>query len=168
LKTNLKPHHMNETLIATLVFISMMMTPIRNLRGQETTTPVKLKIEKQVDSAFHDMIKAAESFDFDKLSKGVDDTYHAGFIVNGGYFVSFDSLLNNLKERAQGARQMIVVQKQKITVLSESIALLTAYGDAQINIDNGNSFTAKFYWSFVYQFTGNKWKVIQSHQSGAR
>jgi hypothetical protein len=159
---------MNETMITMLVFITMMMAPTRNLRGQDVTSPIKLKIEKQIDSAFHDMIKAAENVDYEKLSKGVDDNNHAGFIINDVYFATFDSLLNKLEERSQGVRQSITIQKQKITVLSEKIALLTAYGTAKIDINNGNTFTVKFYWSFVYQEIGNKWKVVQSHQSGSR
>lgn len=159
---------MNKTMIAMLVFITMLMTPISPLRGQEIKNPQELRIEKQIDSSFHVMIKAAESFDFDKLSKGVNDTNHAGFIINGVYYVCFDSLLNQLKERAQNARQTITVRKQKITVLSEKIALLTACGDAEVDVNNGNTFHVSFFWSFVYQLTDNRWKVIQSHQSGSR
>lgn len=31
-----------------------------------------------------------------------------------------------------------------------------------------DTFTAKFFWSFVYEKMDNEWKVIQSHQSNLR
>lgn len=62
-------------------------------------------------------------------------------------------------------KQSIAIQKEKVTVLSDTIVLLTAYGEAKIDVSNGSSFSANFYWSFVYEKTDNNWKVIQSHQS---
>ena len=65
-------------------------------------------------------------------------------------------------------KQSITVQKEKITVLSDNIVLLTTCGETKIDVNNGNSFFVKFYWSFVYQKFDNNWKVIQSHQSSVR
>jgi hypothetical protein len=71
-----------------------------------------------------------------------------------------------MKERSQRVNnQLITIRKQKITVLSDRIALLTAYGDSKAEVNDGNTFTVKFFWSFVYEKTINDWKVIQSHQS---
>ena len=156
-----------------LFFISLMSFLIAGFiepsNGQDLTSQQKSTIEKQVGTIFHEMVKAAENLDYDQLSKGVDDRYHAGFIVNGSYFTQYDSLISSLKARSQGAtRQSIVITKEKITVLSDSIVLLTAYGDSKIDLSSGSSFTVKFYWSFVYKKTGDNWKVIQSHQSTVR
>jgi len=156
------------------LFIISLMTflitvSIDHVNGQELTSQQRSIIEKQVDVVFHDMVKIAENLDYDKLSKGVDDTYHAGFIINGSYFATYDSLITVIKAKSQGAtRQSITIQKEKISVLSESIVLVTALGDSKVEVSSGNSFTTKFYWSFVYKKMGNNWKVIQSHQSVAR
>ena len=157
----------------TIVIISLIgilsMGFINQSTGQNISTQQKSRIEKQVDSIFHCMLKAAENLDYDILNQGVDDKYSAGFITNGAYFMRFDSLLNILKTRSQGiTKQSITIQKEKITVLSENIVLLTAYGDTKVDVNFGNSFTAKFYWSFVYEKIVGNWKVIQSHQSSIR
>jgi len=137
--------------------------------GQNISNQQKAKIGEQVDSLFHDNIIAAERLEYDRLSRGVDDTHKAGFIVNGSYFAQYDSLMNSLMARSQRiVKQHITIQKEKITVLSDRIVLLTAYGDTKVEINDGNTFTAKFFWSFVYEKIGKDWKVIQSHQSSIR
>jgi hypothetical protein len=136
--------------------------------GQNLTNQQKSKIEKQVDSIFQTMVKAAENPDYDKISKGVDDRYNAGFIVNGSYYAKYDSMINILKASLRsGTKQSITIQNKKITVLSDSIVLLTASGDTDVELNTGQSFHAKFLWSFVYEKVNNDWKVIQSHQSRA-
>ena len=156
---------MKKIFISSLICF-FLLGFINNATGQNQQ---KLKIEKQIDSSFHVMIKFAESLDYDKLTKGVDDRYNAGFIANGSYFSQYDSLINSIKIKSLGVtKQSITIQKEKITVLSDNIVLLTAYGDTKIDINNGNSFFVKFYWSFVYQKIDNNWKVIQSHQSSVR
>ena len=154
---------------AFVLICSLIFGCIRPSVGQNISNQQKSRIEEQVDSVFHRMIKAAESLEFDLLSQGVDDKYHAGFIVNGSYFAQYDSLISSMKARSQRIiRQSITLQKEKITVLSQNIVLLTAFGDAKVDVSDGNTFTVKFYWSFVYEKTGKDWKVIQSHQSGTR
>lgn len=137
-----------------------------NVSGQK---PSSKAIETRVDSVFHEMIKAGENLDYDKLTTGVDDKHRAGFIVGGTYYEKYDELIDLLKSRSSGvAGQHITVQKEKITVLSESIALLTASGESQIELKNGTVVATKFDWSFVYEKIDNQWKVIQSHQSVSR
>ncbi|HEY3388459.1 MAG TPA: nuclear transport factor 2 family protein, partial [Prolixibacteraceae bacterium] len=137
--------------------------------GQNLSAHQKTVIGEQVDSVFHENIKAAEHLDFDKLSQSVDDQYMAGFISNRTYYSRYDSLVNIVKASAQGiAKQTITVRKEKITVLSDRIVLLTAYGNTNVEIKDGNTFTAKFFWSFIYEKEGNDWKVIHSHQSSLR
>jgi len=137
--------------------------------GQNITNRQKLKIENEVGTHFHTMVKAAEALDYDRISKGVDDRYHAGFITNDSYYMRYDSLINIFKDRSQGvARQTMTIQKEKITVLSDNIVLLTAYGNSNIDLSSGKSFSVKFFWSFVYKKIDGNWSVIQSHQSNVR
>ena len=137
--------------------------------GQNISNQQKIKIEEQVDSLFHDNIIAADRLEYDRLSRSVDDMHQAGFIVNGSYFAQYDSLISSLKLRSQRVvKQHITIQKEKITALSDRIVLLAAYGDTKVDVNDGNTFTAKFFWSFVYERIGKDWKVIQSHQSSVR
>jgi hypothetical protein len=152
-------------LAVTLFFFGLIETTC----GQTLSNNQKLTIEKQVDSIFHVMVKAAESLDFNKLNSGVDDRFHAGFIANGVYYSEYDSLINYVKTRSAGIlNQQLTLQKEKVTLLSENIVLLMACGDAKVETNSGNFFTSKFYWSFVYEKINNIWKVVQSHQSNVR
>lgn len=137
--------------------------------GQDLSPQQKSHIEKEVDSVFHTMIRAAERLDYDFLNLGVNDSQKAGFILNGTCFLRFDSLMNSVRIMSQGiSGQTISVLGQKITAISGTIVLLVAWGNAQVAVSSGNSFGTSFYWSFVYEKIGVEWKVIQSHQSGYR
>jgi hypothetical protein len=112
------------------------------------------------------MVKAAENVDYNTISTGVDDKYNAGFIVNNSYYSSYNSMISILNANLQnGTKQSITFQNKKITVLSDSIVLLTASGTANVELGTGQSFVTNFFWSFVYEKINNNWKVIQSHQS---
>ena len=154
-----------------VAFLICVICPgvITYCNGQNVSREQEVKIEKQVDSLFNAMIKAAEDIDYYKLNKGVDDRYKAGFIANNTYFEQFDSLINKTIRNSQGiVKQNITIKKQKITVLTENIVLLTAFGDLRAEVSGGNEFDLKFYWSFVYEKINTGWKVIQSHQSTLR
>jgi hypothetical protein len=158
---------MKKTVTISLIYF-LILGFNGQLKGQSLSNMQKSKIEKQVDTIFLTMIKAAENVDYNKISMGVDDRYNAGFIVNGLYYTKYDSLINILKANLQnGTKQSIVIQNKKITVLSENIVLLTASGDSNIDLANGQNLNVKFLWSFVYEKINNDWKVIQSHQSQA-
>ena len=159
---------MTKTLTVLCMFI-LLSGFTGSSYGQKVSDKEKRIIEKQVKQNFHEMIKAAEDLDYDKLNQGVDDRYNAGFIVNDTYFTRYDSLHTLMKSRAQGITgQSITVQKEKITVLSDHTVLLTAAGDAVIDIRSGQALNVKFFWSFVYEKMNDTWKVIYSHQSNSR
>ena len=145
-------------MICFLIFVSNNKAVCQNL-----------KIEKQIDSIFQATIKSAENLEYDKLSETVDDSHYAGFIVGNVYYSRYDSLINDLKAKSSGIiSQHIAIEKEKITVLSDNIVLLTACGTSTADVNNGNSFSLRFNWSFVYERFDGKWKVVQSHQSSSR
>lgn len=159
---------MKKTLTISLICF-LLSGFIVKLNGQITVTKQNLQIEKQVDSVFHAMIKDAENLKYDKLALGVDDSYHSGFISNESYYMRFDSLITIAQSKSRGVtKQNITVEKEKITVLSDNIVLLTATGISKVDLNSGNSFSVKFFWSFVYERMNMNWRVIQSHQSNYR
>jgi len=148
---------------------SLLLGFISSSKGQPISNLQRTRIEQQVDSVFHNNLKAAEHFDYDQLSQSVDDKYKAGFIWNNIFYARYDSLINIVKTRSQGvSKQTMTIQKEKITVISEQIVLLTAIGVTNVELNNGTTISANFFWSFVYEKTGKNWKVIQSHQSSVR
>jgi hypothetical protein len=68
---------MNKTLgISLICFLEFGFT--KRSDGQNIISLEISKIEKQIDSSFHSIIKAAKNLDYDTLSKGVDDRYNSG------------------------------------------------------------------------------------------
>jgi hypothetical protein len=153
----------------TIFFICILIFGfIGESKGQELMSIQKSKIERQVDSFFLSMVKAAENLDYNTISTGVDDRHNAGFILNSSYYSKYDSMIDILKANLRsGTKQSITFQNKKITVLSESIVLLTASGNAIVELNTGQSFAVNFFWTFVFEKFNNNWKVIQSHQSQA-
>lgn len=155
-------------LIAAGIFF-MVMGECGQSLGQTLKSSQISMAERQVDSVFHASVKAAESLDYNKISKDVEDKYHAGFITNGTYYAKYDSLIGVLNGRPLTAsRQTIQIQREKITVLSDRIALLTASGESKVDLNSGNTISVKFFWSFVYEKISGNWKVIHSHQSAGK
>jgi hypothetical protein len=154
--------------LTTMILCILFSGTIASLKGQSLTDAQKVHIEKEIDSVFTISVKAAESVNYDKISGGVDDRHQAGFITNGRYYADFNSLLQTAKDNAApGLKQQISFQHKKITVLSNSIALLTATGESKLNTSGGDVYIT-FFWTFVYERINGDWKVIQSHQSGNR
>jgi hypothetical protein len=151
----------------TILFLCILTFGSNGLsEGQGLTALEKSKIERQVDSVFLSMVKAAENVNYDIISLGVDDRYKAGFIINNSYYSEYDSMIDILKSNSlNGTKQTITFHNKKITILSEDIVLLTASGKADVDLGTGQSFNANFFWSLVYMKINNVWKVIQSHQS---
>ena len=138
------------------------------VKGQDLSGQQIAAIENHVDSVFQKMLILAEKLDYDGLSTGVDDKYHAGFITNGKYYSDYSSLIDNIKSRAGGViEQDITINNKKISVLTDKLALLTASGISQVTLTNGNVFDANFQWSFLYEKINGTWKVVYSHQSQA-
>lgn len=158
-----------KNIVLLLLCGSLLLATAATAQGQAPTAPSNPTVEKQIDSIFHVMVKAGENLDYAMLTSAVDDKHRAGFISNGTYYARYDSLVDVMKSRTQGiAKQTITIQKQKISVLADNIALLSATGEAKVDTNSGNSFVVKFFWSFVYEKTDGKWQVVQSHQSNAR
>ncbi len=153
--------------ISLIIFVITCFSA--DVYSQNLSARQKSVIEDQITTEFQNMLKAATTLDLKTLATGVDDRYHAGFISNGTYYSTFDSLMSVL-EKVSGSviRQDFSVEMMKISVLSENFALLTALGTAEVSRTSGNMVKTKFYWTFVYQKIDGAWKVIRSHQSGNR
>jgi hypothetical protein len=157
-----------KNFFTTILLCILFSGTITTIQGQALTDAQKVRIEKEIDSVFTLSVKAAETLNYDKIAAGVDDHHRAGFVTNGRYYADFSSLLQVAKDNAApGLRQEISFQHKKITVLSNSIALLTATGESKLNTSTGTVYIT-FFWTFVYERINGEWKVIQSHQSGNR
>lgn len=152
----------------TVISIPFLLSSVFLLHLEAQNLPIyhTESIKNEVVAVFQDMLVFAENLEFDKLSSGVDDTHKAGFITNGTYYAQYSTLINDVKLSAQGVnKQSISIKDQKVTVLSDKIALLTVSGASKANLTDGRAFSSNFHWSFIYEKIENNWKVIHSHQS---
>jgi len=152
----------------TLFYLfSFMITSLcfsSNAYSQELTAKQKEKITSEISTAFEKSVKAAENLDGKLLADCVDDSFQAGFIVNGHYFQSFNQVMEDFEKNAKGCiSQKLNVINKKITVLGENTALLTASGDYSLYLEDGRTLTGKFAWSIAYSKVKGEWKIIHSH-----
>ena len=127
------------------------------------------KILDEVEAAFQDNLRTGESLNAEKLSESVDDGLHAGHIVNGIFFDSFDPILQRVSSGMQGLKSLKYnISDKRITVLSKDAAIVAVSGHSNTESISGEKFKTAFAWTFVYRKTGDQWKVIHSHQSTQR
>lgn len=159
---------MKKLIIISISFL-LIVGIFSKTEAQTLSESQTKQIKNQVDSIFQKMVGYAEKLDFKQLSSGVDDAREAGFITNGKYYDRYSSLIEEVKLNANGVRkQDISIKNKKITVLSETVVLMTVSGVSNAFLDDGRELTANFHWSFIYEKTDNLWKVIYSHQSTTR
>ncbi len=153
--------------ICTLLFMIIFAFAFTNARSSQKISPKKInKIKPEIDSIFQVMVSYAEKLYYDSLQFGVDDTRHAGFIIDNTYYSTYDSMISSITSNIGSAKsQQITIEKKIITVLSNRLALLTTTGQSTLTLYSDTSFTYNFYWSFVYEKINGNWKVIHSHQS---
>ena len=154
-----------KTLILFLLLISYSFI----IRAQKITEKQKKEITIELQSTFQKNISAAENLDIQELNQAVDDRYKAGFITNGNYFPTFDSLMMGFRQNIRGINgQKINLHKKNITVLAADMALISAVGKSDIYLNSGEMFSVAIAWTFIYKKINNNWKVIYSHQSGRK
>lgn len=154
-----------KRLIIVLISFLLSYGLTFHIAAQSLTEQQAGLIKNEVDAIFDEMLISAEKLDYDELSSGVDDTYRAGFIINGKYYSQYSLLIDDLKLSAQGVGQQdISIKEKKITVLSDKIVLITVSGVSKATLPDSREITANFNWSFVFE-KNNRWKVIHSHQS---
>ena len=156
--------------LTAISFLCILMFLVLNtVHAQKLSDKQRIKIENELETVFEEALKTGENLDADKLIISVDDKYKAGHLVNGVYYSSFDSLMIVFKTGTKNLeRQEYDIHKKKITVLAKNLAIISASGNSTIYFYSGGSFNAAFVWTFVYEKTGDEWKVIHSHRSNPR
>ncbi len=131
---------------------------------QSITDAQRATIEDAVRTLTNEMISAAEQADIDSIIVNSNDSYHTGFISNGVFYPSVDSLgaafrSSHLRE------QKIEMSETRISVLAHNVAVLTAHGNLSATDTTGNTFESLFAWTFIYTKVNDDWKITHSHQS---
>ena len=148
-----------------LMFITFLWI-CSNVNSQELTRSQKDKITSEINTLFEKNVKSNESLDVSGLTESVSDALSSGFISQGVYYQSFEDLMKVVNNNMRGIKSIKTnISNKKITILSDSVAMLSASGNNSVALEDGRTFTSGFAWTFVYSKVDGKWKVIHSHMS---
>ena len=146
------------------IFVSIM-----TLFSQNTGSQNDEKVMEEIDSLFNISLKAAEDLDINRLSVNVNDQYKTGFITNGLYYLTFDTLIKDFENNSRRIDgQNIHINEKKISLLSKDVAVVTVNGSAESFLSDGTSFSSGFNWTLIYKKTNGKWMIVHTHQSRGR
>ena len=152
-----------------LLFIVLFIGINIDSKSQELTSVQKDKISSEINALFEKSIKAGENLDISVITGNVNDTLKTGFIDNGYYFSTFNEVIKGFNKGVKGCKsQKMEIINKKLTILSDKIVLLTAFGNYSATLDDGRILNGKFAWTFVYSKINDTWKVIHSHMSNPR
>jgi hypothetical protein len=112
------------------------------------------------------MTKAGQDVDADRLFSFILDNDKGSIIQNGVLLLTREQALAEVSGSFRGVRSVEYRWKQKyVTVLSPTVALLVAEGDASATTEQGGSFTSPMAQTAVFVLNGGKWKVLHAHYS---
>ena len=150
------------------VFVSVLvLCGITNVFSQNLLEKEKIKAE--IENLFEKSIKSGETLNIAEIKSNVEDKLKTGFIDNGKYFNSFDSLMIDFEQGTRNIKsQKMDIVSKKITIFSNDNALLTAAGNYLVTVKDGRTFSGKFAWTFIYAKLNNDWKIVHSHMSNPR
>ena len=152
-----------------LLFIVLFIGINIDSKSQELTSVQKDKISSEINALFEKSIKSGENLDISAITGNVNDTLKTGFIDNGYYFSTFNEVIKGFNKGVKGCKsQKMEIINKKLTILSDKIVLLTAFGNYSATLDDGRILNGKFAWTFVYSKINDTWKVIHSHMSNPR
>jgi len=121
-------------------------------------------IEKSVLQAMAKIEQAAEH-----LQAG---TFHdlvlpqGSIIQNGTLFPSAEDARRSIEQAYQGVeKQEINFRGQKVTVISPTVALVTAESDSSATLLDGRTISATSAWTVLFLLTDGQWKVLHAHTS---
>jgi len=149
-------------LIPILIIISCQQEE-KNMTEEQSAA-----IKETVKSLFQSCFSAAEQADVEKGFADFDfeDIYNVGYIDNGKFYTSFDSLYAHFKAGfSQIQSQDINVAETRVAVLAPNVALLTTHGSFTATGKNGDKWSFPVANTFVAAKLGNQWKFIHTHQS---
>ncbi|MBN2212657.1 MAG: nuclear transport factor 2 family protein [Bacteroidales bacterium] len=153
---------------AVLIISTLLITAL-SVSAQQLSEKKKAKILGELETVLQKNLRTGENLDADKLSESVDDSPNAGHIMNGVFFNSFDTVLQQNRSGMRRLKSLkYEIKNKRITVLSKNTAIAALSGKAIAESTTGQRFTNSFAWTFIYRKSGGQWKVIHSHQSAPR
>ncbi len=131
--------------------------------GRDTMSQ-KSEIEKAVLEAMAKIEEAAEHLQAAKFSDLVAP--EGSVIQNGKLFTSREEAQRSIEEAYKGVeKQEITFRRQQVTVVSPTVALVTAEADSSATLVDGRNISATSAWTVLFVLTDGQWKVLHAHTS---
>ena len=123
--------------------------------------------EKAVLAAMAKIEQAAESLQASSLSDLV--LPQATVIQNGNLFLSRDEFQQAIEAAYKNLeKQEINFRRQQVTMVSPTVALLTAEADGKSTLTGGTTVSGTSAWTVLFVLTDGQWKVLHAHTSVPR
>jgi len=126
-------------------------------------------IEKAILKANSEMIKAAETLNAEALYDYVLKSDKGPIIMDGVLFRTRQEALNVSKQGFEGLKSYCVkFNQQHVTVISATVALLTAQGTCSVMTKDEQQFDYTFAETIVFILKEGQWKILHAHKSSPK
>ncbi|RPJ86831.1 MAG: SgcJ/EcaC family oxidoreductase [Acidobacteria bacterium] len=147
--------------------LSAALLPLLLLSGSAVAAdPVSQQsaIEKAVLEAMAKIEQAAERLEAGSF---YDLALPEGSIIqNGRLFASSEEARKSIEQAYQGIeKQEITFRRQQVTVVSPTVALVTAESDSSATLTDGREIAATSAWTVLFVLRDGQWKVLHAHTS---
>lgn len=136
---------------------------------QPITDAQQATIEDTVKALTDELINGAEQVDVDRCFANFTDAYDSGFIDNGVFYPTLDSMIDVFRSGFSRLRsQEIEMSETRISVLAPNVAILTTHGSFTETDTSNNTSDSRFALTLAYAKVGEEWKIVHAHQSFPR
>jgi ketosteroid isomerase-like protein len=123
-------------------------------------------IERAVLEVSAKMERAAEAMDADRLFEFVLENDKGSIIQGGRMLRTRSEALESTRTGLQGLEKVdYVFHQQHVTVVSPTVALVTAEGSSSLQTTDGRTVTLPFAQSVLFVLSDGQWKVLHAHRS---
>lgn len=159
---------MNSRKIITATFASafVIIAAVAVSQGQSGNSATPPDVQKAVLARLAEIQGAAQALDPDKVFSFVLENDAGALAQNGKLFLTRKEALESTKQGFRGLQKVSYqFDKQRVTLLSPTVALAVGEGDSSATLDDGRVLDTHFVQSVVFVLTNGEWKVFHSHRS---
>jgi uncharacterized protein (TIGR02246 family) len=121
-------------------------------------------IEKAVLEAMTKIERAAETLQVGSFYELA--LPEASIVQNGRVFASAEDARKSIEQAYQGIqKQEIAFRRQQVTVVSPTVALVTAESDSSATLTDGRSISFTSAWTVLFVLRDGQWRVLHAHTS---
>lgn len=152
--------------IAAVALVVAVMAAVVTAQDQSSKNVTSADVEKAVLARLAEIQEAAQALDSDKVFGFVMENDNGALVQNGKLYRTRHEALDSTKQGFQGLQKVNYrFDKQYVTLLSPTVALVTGEGLSSATTTDGRTLTTRFAQSVVFILTNGEWKVFHAHRS---